>query len=100
MGEVALVAEDAAVVLGAVLAGVEALIASMWADVGKDALEDGGRQASKHKGRLSRRGEQRKLTSAGGTKFEGDFELDAAFFVLFAKGQSHDGRLGVVESRR
>lgn len=93
MGEIALVAQDAAVIFGAILTRVEALIAGVRTDVGKDALEDGRRQAGELKGGLSRRREQRKLAGAGGAKLGGHFELEAAFFVLFAKGQSHDGRL-------
>lgn len=89
MGEVAHVAEDAAVVLGALLAGVKGLVAGMGADVAKDAREDGGRQLGELKGRLSGGREERHL--GGGAELGGDIELEAALFVLFAKGESHDG---------
>lgn len=96
VGEVAQVAEHAAVVvLAALLARVERLVAGVRADVAKDALEDVGRQLGELEGGLARGREERHLACAGGTELGGYVELEAALFVLFAKRQSHDGGLSV-----
>lgn len=87
VGEIAQVAKNAGIIiLGALLTRLIGLVAGMRADIGKDALQDGGGQLGELVRRLPGGREEREVASARGTELGGDIELEAGLFLLFAKG--------------